>query len=74
MTKSIDKKSTEKTKVHKAAVIDYLTENITAKTPEISDLLGIMDARTSRLLSEMVDEGIIVAEGANRNRVYKLKT
>lgn len=55
-------------------MIDYLTENITAKTPEISDLLGIKDARARRLLSEMVSDGIIVTEGANRNRVYKLKT
>lgn len=71
--KSSDKKSTEKTKLHKAVVMDYLTEKITAKTPEISELLGIKDARTRRLLSEMIAEGIIVAEGANRNRAYKLK-
>lgn len=71
--KSSDKKSTEKTKLHKAVVMDYLTEKIIAKTPEISELLGIKDARTRRLLSEMIAEGIIVAEGANRNRVYKLK-
>lgn len=71
--KNSDKKFIGKTKLHKAAIIDYLTEKITAKTPEISELLGIKDARTRRLLSEMIAEGIIVADGANRNRVYKLK-
>lgn len=59
--------------MQKAAVIDYLTEKVTGKTSEIADLLGVKETRARRLLSEMVDEGIIVAEGANRNRVYKLK-
>ena len=44
-----------------------------AITSEILDLIGFKDARTRRLLSEMIADGIIVAEGTNRNRVYKLK-
>ena len=71
--KSSDKKSTIKTALQKAAIIEYITEKVTAKTAEIVDLLGVKEARTRKLLSEMIEEEIIVAEGANRNRVYKLK-
>jgi len=36
-------------------------------------LLGVKEARARRLLSAMIAEEIILAEGANRNRIYKLK-
>ena len=32
-----------------------------------------MITRAKEILAEMVDEEIIVAEGGNKNRVYKLK-
>lgn len=71
--KNGDKPTVSKSNIQKQAVIDYLTEKITAKTSEISELLGVKDARARRLLAEMVSEGVVVAEGGNRNRVYKLK-
>lgn len=72
--KSSDKSTTTKTSIQKQAVISYLTEKITAKTSDISELLGVKDARTRRLLAQMVVEETIVAEGKNKSRVYKLKS
>jgi len=71
--KSSDKTTKTKSQIQKQAVITYLTERIVAKTTEIADLLGVKDARARRLLGEMVSEGTLVAEGENKNRVYKLK-
>ena len=51
----------------------YLTENISAKCSEISALIGISDSRTRAVLSKMIEDNILVTEGENRNRVYKLK-
>ena len=68
-----DKKKSSKTALYKETIISYLTENITAKSSDISSLIGISTPRTRAILSEMTEEGIIVAEGANRNRIYKLK-
>ena len=62
-----------KSQIQKQAVIIYLNEKVFAKTTDIAALLGVKDARARRLLSEMVAEGIIVSEGMNKNRVYKLK-
>lgn len=59
--------------VQKAAIIEYLTEQIAARTTELAGLLGVKEARTRQLLAEMIQDGIIIAEGANRNRIYKLK-
>lgn len=36
-------------------------------------MLGVKDARTRRMLGEMIIEETIVTEGGNRNRIYKLK-
>ncbi len=71
--KSDDKKSTLKTTIHKQAIVEYLTDNVSAKSSEIAELLGVRISRTKQILSEMVNDEIIVAEGSNKNRIYKLK-
>ena len=73
-TKNGDKKAATKTVAHKQAIISYLTENVSAKSTEISELLGLKPTRVKELLAEMVDEDILVSEGGNRNRTYKLKS
>ena len=73
-TKNGDKKTATKTVAHKQAIISYLTENVSAKSTEISELLGLKPTRVKELLAEMVDEDILVPEGGNRNRTYKLKS
>ena len=37
-------------------------------------ILGLKPTRAKEILAEMVGEEIIIAEGGNKNRVYKLKS
>ncbi len=71
--KSGDKKATAKTLAHKQAIIVYLTENISAKSTDIAELLGLKPSRAKVILAQMVDDELLMAEGGNRNRIYKLK-
>ncbi len=72
--KSGDKKAEAKTVAHKQAIISYLTENVSAKSVEIAELLGLKHTRAKEILAEMVEDDILVPEGSNNNRVYKLKS
>lgn len=62
-----------KTASQKTVILEYLTDHASAKCSDISNMLGVKDARTRRILSEMINEGTVVAEGGNRNRTYRLK-
>lgn len=62
-----------KTASQKIAILEHLTDHASAKCSDISDMLGVKDARARRILREMIVEGTVVAEGSNRNRIYKLK-
>ena len=57
----------------KQKIVEYLTEHITAKSSEIAVVLDLKPSRTRDYLSELVADDIIIAEGSNRNRTYKLK-
>ena len=57
----------------KAAVIEYLTETIRAKTSDIADVLRLSTERTRAVLAVLMEENIVVAEGEGRKRVYRLK-
>ena len=73
--KSDDKKA-EKNKMsdlQKETIIEYLTDHISAKSSELAELLGVKSTRVKNLLSALIADGIIVTEGANRNRIYRLK-
>lgn len=67
-------KSAIKVSEYEQRIIEYLTVNIVGKTSDFSELLGLKATRTRNYLSKLVAEGIIVAEGNNRNRRYKLKS
>ena len=71
--KSDDKKATIKSMRQKEEIINYLTDHISAKNSDIAALLGVKSTRVKKLLSELITEGVVVAEGGNRNRTYKLK-
>lgn len=62
-----------KTIRQKNEIIAFLTDHASAKNAELAELLGVKSTRVKQLLGEMIDDGIVVAEGANRNRIYKLK-
>ena len=67
--KTSDKKQSTKTSAHKEAIVVYLTNNASAKCAEISALIGVSIPRTRAILSEMVEDDIIKAEGENKNRI-----
>lgn len=71
--KTSDKKQAIKTVAYREAIVAYLTENISAKCSELAALIGISDSRTRAILSRMIEDDILAAEGENRNRIYKLK-
>jgi len=71
--KSSDKKRATKTVAYREAIVAYLTENVSAKCSELSDLIGISNSRTRAVLSKMIEDDILIVKGENKNRVYKLK-
>lgn len=68
--KSGDKKSTK----FKKMIVEYLAEHEEARSQEISTYIGLKISRTKIYLADLVEEGKIVSNGANRNRTYSLKT
>ena len=77
---SFDKKQAIKTSDttiysrQRQSVIEYLTREIKADCKTIAELLGISSPRARAVLTKMVKEEIVVTEGSNRNRTYKLKS
>lgn len=70
--KNGDKRVTKKYEEQKALVIEYLQKNHIAKSEEFIDVLGVKISRVKTILLQMAAENVIVAEGENRNRHYKL--
>ena len=68
------KKETIKAVKQKNEIILYLTDHASAKSADIAELLDVKSTRVKKLLSELISEGVVVAEGGNRNRTYKLKS
>jgi predicted transcriptional regulator len=64
-----DKKSTK----FKKMIVEYLAEHEEARSQEISAYIGLKISRTKIYLSELVEEGKITPNGANKNRTYSLK-
>ena len=69
--KRSDKKIYE---IQKEMIVEYLTDEASAKAAEIADLLNVSPQRARAVLSKMIAEDLIVADGANRNRTYRLKS
>lgn len=54
-------------------ILNYLQRNEYITTTIASELLGLSTQRARAILGEMAKKKMIIAEGANRNRKYKLK-
>ncbi len=50
----------------------YLKEKGSCRTAELSALLGLKPTQTKAYLYQLLQEGKIVAHGANKNRTYSL--
>ncbi len=53
-------------------ILAYLKEKGPCRTAELSSLLGLKPTQTKAYLYQLLQEGKIVAHGANRNRTYTL--
>jgi predicted HTH transcriptional regulator len=71
--KSGDKVKVAISKAKKQAIIDYLSGHDVCKASEISALLEVNTSRTKVYLKELITDGIVISEGGNRNRTYRLK-
>ena len=67
-----DKKSAISS-ARKEKIIEYLTDHGSARSSEIAEYVDLRPSRVRDYLGELVREDIVVAEGANRNRTYRLK-
>ena len=67
--KNGDKKSTK----FKKMIVEFLAEHEEARSQEISAYIGLKISRTKIYLADLVEEGKIVSNGANKNRTYSLK-
>lgn len=54
-------------------LIDHLTDHPTSDLFALSKALGVTLSRTESLLQQLADEGIVVVEAGQGNRLYKLK-
>ena len=57
---------------YKDKILEYLKENLEARSQDIALFISLKQSRTKDYLSELVEEGKIVANGANKNRTYSL--
>lgn len=72
-TKSDGKRAHLKSAAQKALMIDYLTDHAVCTAADLAALLGVTSSRAKKLIYELIAEEILVAEGSNRNRRYRLK-
>lgn len=56
----------------KDKIVAYLQNHPCSKSQDIAELLGLKISRTKDYLGELVEEGRIKSNGANRNRTYSL--
>ncbi len=71
--KSDSKKVTKKTQAHFDLLLSFMQEDVWYKASELADVLGVRETRTKALLRFLVEDGILVDNGAIKGRRYKKK-
>lgn len=67
-----DKKSAINSRT-KQAILDYMKGREFVKARDVAEAINLKPSRTRDYLGELVKDGFIIAEGSNRNRIYRLK-
>ena len=70
--KNADKKAPVKKAMQKEKILSYLAEYSSATSAELGKVLGLQPTRVKTILREMVADGTIITEGANKNRTYRI--
>ena len=68
-----NRRQTIKSSDSRTMFAEYMSQHGMSTTTEMAKFSGLSPQRTRAILSKMVDDGIIIAEGANRTRKYRLK-
>lgn len=71
--KSDSKKVTEKTQAHYDVILSFMEDDVWYKASELVDVLGVRETRTKTLLRALVEEGVLVDNGAIKGRKYRKK-
>lgn len=58
---------------NKQRILDYLSTHSEVKSQEIAEMLSLGISRTKVYMTKLVDAGLIIRLGANKNRTYMLK-
>lgn len=74
INQSVGDKNGDKSAInYKDKILEYLSKHSEARSQDIALFIGLKQSRTKDYLSELVEDGKIVANGANRNRTYSLR-
>ena len=57
----------------KQAILVYMKGKEFVKARDVAEAINLKPSRTRDYLGELVKEGLIVSEGSNRNRIYRIK-
>ena len=60
-------------KKYRPILLEYLNKNSEMSAAEAAEIIGRSAKTARRVLLKLVDDGVVAATGANRNRRYKLK-
>jgi len=58
----------------KEILIDAVGNGESIRATQAAEMLGVGASRARKILAELVNEEIFVANGAKKNRVYRLKS
>ncbi|MGZ9429110.1 hypothetical protein ACXX87_04035, partial [Mycoplasma sp. 613B] len=53
-------------------IINYAKNKDFFKTNEIEKLLKVKYSRANEIITKMIEEKLLIKEGSNKNRIYKL--
>ena len=57
----------------KQAILDFMKDTEFVKARDVAEAINLKPSRTRDYLGELVKEGLIISEGSNRNRIYRIK-
>ena len=72
--KTVDKKKSVILDEQRQAVISYLKKHDSISTNELANILDLKPTRAREILREMAEDGILTAEGENKNRCYTMNS
>jgi predicted HTH transcriptional regulator len=71
--KTSDNGDEQAIKRYSQAISEYLSEKDSCKASDVAALLELSPPRARYYLAQLVEQGVLVAEGSNKNRTYRLK-